>query len=65
MNNKQKKYIIDVINLDYEKDPALDKVDFSFTILSEEDIYAANLTLKLNLLKNDDTIKFRVRKFYE
>lgn len=59
MANKRKKYRISYEGLDGSP---TNLVWFHYV---EEDLYAANLILQLNLLKRDDEMTFRVDKYHD
>lgn len=57
--NKRKKYLISYESLDGSPS------NLSWLHYVEDDIYAANLIIQLNLIKRDDDMTFRVDKYYD
>ncbi|MEY0014610.1 hypothetical protein AB7W40_11890 [Providencia rettgeri] len=57
--SKRKKYLISYESLDGETQR------FAWDHYVEDDIYAANLIIQLNLVNRDDDMIFRVDKYYD
>ncbi|MDF7207087.1 hypothetical protein NFF74_12955 [Proteus mirabilis] len=57
--SKRKKYLISYESLDGETQ------SFAWNHYGEDDIYVANLIIRLNLVNRDDGMIFRVDKYYD